>query len=176
MEELKRKIRTIPNFPKEGVMFRDITSLMSDPEGLRRVMDYFLVRYKGRKIDKVVGIESRGFIFGGALAYLLNVGFIPIRKKGKLPGETTSVTYELEYGTDTLEVHTDAISPGENILVIDDLVATGGSCLAACKLVEQLGGRVIECGFIVDLPELKGTEKLKSKGYDIFSLVDFEGE
>lgn len=174
MDKLKKKIRTIPNFPKEGIMFRDITTLLGDPEGMRMVMEYFLVRYKGRKIDKVVGIESRGFIFGGALAYLLNVGFVPIRKKGKLPGETTSVTYELEYGTDTLEVHTDAIRPGENVLVIDDLIATGGSCKAAVDLVERLGGKVMECAFIVDLPDLKGKEKLKE--YDIFTMVEFEGE
>ena len=176
MEEIKKSIRTIPNFPKEGIMFRDITTLLSTPKAFKKTMDYFIIRYKGRKIDKIVGIESRGFIFGGALSYLLGVGFVPIRKKGKLPGDKTSVTYDLEYGTDTVEVHTDAISPGENVLVIDDLIATGGTCLAACQLIENLGGKVVECAFIVDLPELKGTDKLKNKGYDIFSLVDFEGE
>ena len=176
MKEIKKSIRTIPNFPKEGIMFRDITTMLLDAKMFRKSMDYLLIRYKGRRIDKVVGIESRGFIFGSVLAYLLGVGFVPIRKKGKLPGETTSVTYDLEYGTDTVEVHTDAILPGENILVIDDLVATAGTCLAACQLVEKLGGKILECGFIVDLPDLKGSQKLKDKGYEIFTLVDFEGE
>jgi len=174
MEEIKKSIRTIPNFPKEGIMFRDITTLLSNPKAFKKTMDYLKVRYKGRKIDKIAGIESRGFIFGGALSYLLGVGFVPIRKKGKLPGETTSVTYDLEYGTDTIEVHTDAIRPGENVLVIDDLIATGGSSKAAVDLVERLGGKVIECAFIVDLPDLKGKEKLL--GYDIFTMVEFEGE
>jgi len=174
MEEIKKKIRTIPNFPKEGIMFRDITTLLADPEGLKKTLQYFLIRYKGRKIDKVVGIESRGFIIGGALAYLLNKGFVPVRKKGKLPGETTSITYELEYGTDTLEMHTDSIKPGENILLVDDLIATGGSCKAAADLIERLGGNIVECAFIVDLPDLKGKEKINK--YDIFTLVEFEGD
>ncbi|MFH1972053.1 MAG: adenine phosphoribosyltransferase [archaeon] len=176
MDEIKKSIRTIPNFPKQGIMFRDITTLLKDPKVFKKTLDYLAIRYKGRRIDKVVGIEARGFIFGGALAYLLGVGFVPIRKKGKLPGETTSVSYELEYGTDTVEVHTDAISPGENVLVIDDLVATAGTCLAACQLVEKLGGKVVECGLIVDLPDLKGTERLRNRGYDVFSLIDFEGD
>lgn len=176
MEEIKKKIRTIPNFPKEGIMFRDITTLLKDANGFKKVMNYFYIRYKGRKIDKIAGIESRGFIIGGALAYMLNIGFVPIRKRGKLPGEKVSVTYNLEYGTDTIEMHKDAITYGENVLVIDDLIATGGSCLATCELIEKLGGKIIECAFIVDLSELKGKEKLRNKGYDFFSLIEFEGE
>ena len=173
METIKSKIRTIPHFPKEGIMFRDITTLLNDKEGLKRVLDYFFIRYKGRKIDRIVAIEARGFILGGALAHKLNLPLVLARKPGKLPGETASVEYELEYGTDKLEMHKDSIMPGENILVVDDLLATGGTARAACQLVEQLGGKVMECAFMVDLPDLKGKDKLFM--YDIFTLVEFEG-
>ncbi len=154
-------------------MFRDITTLLNDKDGLKKVMDYFFIRYKGRKIDRILAIESRGFVIGAALAHKLNLPLVLARKPGKLPGEVAAVEYELEYGTDKLEVHRDAIMPGETILVVDDLLATGGTCRAACQLVEQLGGKVMECAFIVDLPDLKGKEKLFM--YDLFTLVEFEG-
>jgi 5'-methylthioadenosine phosphorylase len=171
---IKSRIRTIPNFPKQGVMFRDITTLLKDREGMRQVMEIFYNRYKDREIDVVAGIESRGFIIGGILAEKLNAGFVPIRKKGKLPGEKESEEYMLEYGTDSIEIHRDAISPGEKVLIIDDLIATGGTAEAACKLVERLEGKIIEVAFIIDLPDLKGKEKLQK--YPVFSIVEFEGE
>ena len=157
-------------------MFRDITTLMQDAEGWRLVMESLVARYKGMKIDKIVGIEARGFIIGGALAQQLNLGFVPARKLGKLPHKTIRVEYELEYGKDTLEVHEDAIRPGDKILIIDDLVATAGTALATVALVEKCGGKVVECAFIVDLPDLQGRKKLEAKGYKTFSLVNFEGE
>lgn len=174
MEYIKKTIRTIPNFPKKGIMFRDITTLLKDPEGFKKSCDEFYKRYKDKKIDVVVGIESRGFIFGAVLAYLLGVGFVPIRKPGKLPGKTIKEVYELEYGTDAVEMHTDAIKKGDKVLVVDDLIATGGTCGATIKLIEKLGGEIIECCFVVELPELKGREKMQ--GYNVFNLVDFEGE
>jgi adenine phosphoribosyltransferase len=155
-------------------MFRDITTLLKDAHGLKEVLNAFVERYKGMKIDYVAGIESRGFILGGALAHQLGVGFIPIRKKGKLPAETVSLTYNLEYGTDTIEVHKDSIKPGDKILLVDDLIATGGTAAAACMLIEKLGGEIVEAAFIVDLPDLKGKDKLKA--YPVFCLVEFEGE
>jgi len=173
---IKSKIRTIPDWPKKGIMFRDITTLLKDPEGLKEVVRQFLERYKDKKINVVAGIESRGFIIGSILAHELGVGFVPIRKKGKLPGEVESEEYELEYGKDTIEIHKDAIKEGDNVLIIDDLIATGGTALAACNLIKKLGGNVVECGLIVDLPDLKGREKVESSGYKVFSLVDFEGE
>jgi adenine phosphoribosyltransferase len=172
VDEIKSKIRTIPDFPKQGVLFRDITTLLKDPNGLRDVMKYFKIRYKGRKIDKVVGVESRGFILGATLAYMLGVGFVPIRKANKLPAHTRRIDYALEYGTDSLEIHTDAIIPGERVLLIDDLLATGGTAKAATQLIESLGGVVAECAFLVELSNLNGREKLQD--YNIFSLVDFE--
>lgn len=176
MKELKEKIRTIPNWPKQGIMFRDITTLLKDKEGFNLMIDEFVKRYRNKKIDAVAGIESRGFIIGSALAHRLNLGFIPIRKKGKLPAEVVSEEYKLEYGTDKIEVHKDAISKNENVLLVDDLLATGGTCLAACNLIKKLGGNVYECAFVVDLSDLKGSEKLEKEGYKIFKLVDFEGE
>lgn len=175
METLKAKIRTVPDWPKKGIMFRDITTLLKDPEGFRKSIDFLVHRYIGRNIDKIAGIESRGFIIGSALAHQLGKGFIPLRKPGKLPAETVSQEYSLEYGTDKLEIHKDAIVPGEKVLVVDDLIATGGTCLAACKLIEKLGGRVEECAFLVDLPEIGGRKNIENAGYKVFNLVEFHG-
>ncbi len=174
-EFIKKKIRTIPNFPKQGIMFRDITTLLLDPEGMKRTINILYNRYKDRKIDLIAGIESRGFIIAGILADKLNIGLVPIRKKGKLPYHTVSQEYDLEYGTDHIEVHSDAIKPGENILLVDDLIATGGTASAAAQLIEKLGGKVEEIAFIIELPELKGREKLEDKGYKVFSIINFEG-
>ena len=171
VEEIRSKIRTVPDFPKQGILFRDITTLLKDPLGLRDVMKYFKIRYKGRKIDKVVAVESRGFILGATLAYMLGVGFVPIRKANKLPAHTRRIDYTLEYGTDSLEIHTDSILPGERILLIDDVLATGGTAKAAAQLVESLGGVVAECAFLIELTNLKGREKLED--YNIFSLIDY---
>jgi adenine phosphoribosyltransferase len=173
-EEIKSKIRTIPHWPKKGVMFRDITTLIKDAEGLRKTCELLYEHYKNKKIDVIAGIEARGFIFGSVLAIMMKKGFVPMRKKGKLPGETISQEYALEYGTDKIEVHKDAIKKGNNVLIVDDLLATGGTMKAACELVEKCGGKVAGCAFVVDLPELKGKEKLKR--YDVFNLVEFEGE
>ena len=171
---LKDTIRTVPNWPVDGVMFRDITTLTLDPQALREACDIFYDRYKDMNIDKIVGIDARGFIFGAVLAYKLNVGFVPVRKKGKLPYETIGASYSLEYGEDKVEMHVDAIEKGERVVIVDDLIATGGTMQAAIKLVEQLEGEVVECAFIIDLPDLKGKEKIA--GYKIFSLMEFEGE
>jgi len=154
--DLKSKIRTVPHWPIEGVMFRDITTLLQDGGAFREACDELYNRYKDEKVDVVVGLEARGFIFGSVLAYKLGVGFVPIRKKGKLPAETTSHTYQKEYGPDTMEIHTDAIKKGDRVLVVDDLLATGGTCSAATALVEKVGGEIIECAFVIDLPDLKG--------------------
>lgn len=176
VEYIKGKIRAIPDWPKKGIMFRDVTTLFKDADGFKKVMDSFYERYKDEKIDLVAGIESRGFITGAALADRLGVGFVPLRKKGKLPAEIISEKYELEYGSASIEVHKDAVLKGQNVLIADDLLATGGTMLAATKLVERLGGNVFECCFIVDLPDLKGREKLEEKGYSVFSIVYFDGE
>lgn len=173
MKDLKKLVRTIPDFPKPGIMFRDITSLLLNPEGFQKVMDLFFQYYRKKDIDMIVGIEARGFIFGAPLALRLGVGFIPIRKPGKLPGKRKSIQYALEYGMDTLEMHEDAIEPGAKVLVMDDLLATGGTALAACHLIEQAGGVIAGCGFVIDLPELGGKKRLK--GYDICTLIEFEG-
>ncbi|MCD6594851.1 adenine phosphoribosyltransferase [bacterium] len=170
----KDYIRTIPDFPKKGIMFRDITTLIQNSTAFAEVIDVFHQRYHTKKIDYVAGIESRGFIFGGALAYALDVGFIPIRKKGKLPWKTISETYDLEYGTDTLEIHEDAIKEGDKVLLIDDLIATGGSLLAASKLIEKLNGDIVETAVIIELSDLKGREKIIPR--QLFSIIKFEGE
>jgi len=175
-EFIKSKIRTIPNWPKLGIMYRDITTLLKDAEGLKETSKLLTDRYKNTKINYVAGIESRGFIFGSILAQQLGVGFIPIRKKGKLPAEIESEEYSLEYGTDKIEIHKDAISPGDKIILIDDLIATGGTALAACRLLKKLGAEIVECAFVIDLPELGGTKKLQEAGYNVFTLVEFEGE
>jgi len=172
--DLKKYIRTIPDFPKKGIQFRDITTLISNPDAFSGTIDIFHEHYKIRRIDVIAGIESRGFIFGGALADRLGVGFIPIRKKGKLPGGTISETYDLEYGTDTLEIHDDAIKEGQQVLLLDDLIATGGSLEAAGKLIERLGGEIIEAAVVIELVELGGREKIEP--LKLYSLARYEGE
>ena len=173
-EQIKKSIRTIPDFPKPGVMFRDITTLFQDKEAMKKVTEILYDRYKDQNIDFVAGIEARGFIFGGILADKLDCGFIPIRKKGKLPGEKESQSYSLEYGIDTVEIHKDAIQPGQKVLLIDDLIATGGTALASAQLIEKLGGQIQEIVFIINLPDLKGKEKLSK--WPIFTMINFEGE
>jgi len=175
---IKGKIRTIPDYPKKGIMFRDITTLIKDPVGFRLTIDSLTQRYisGGVEFDTIVGIESRGFILGGAMAYTLGKGFVPIRKKGKLPGSTVKQEYELEYGTDIIEIHDDALGKGEKVLLIDDLLATGGTALASATLIEKLGAEVVEMAFIVDLPDIGGSKRLTEKGYKVFALTEFEGD
>jgi adenine phosphoribosyltransferase len=173
---IKTKIRTVPHYPKPGIQFRDITTLLKDPVGFRATVDELVMRYKDVKIDKIAGIESRGFILGAPLAYALGIGFVPIRKKGKLPAETIGHDYELEYGTDRIEIHTDAISAGETVLLVDDLIATGGTAEAACTLIEKMGGNIIECCFIIDLPDIGGRTRLEKLGQKVFALCEFEGD
>lgn len=173
---LKSLIRTIPHYPKQGIMFRDITTLLKDPIGLRMLVDGLAEHYKNQKIDKIAGIEARGFIIGAALAYKLGVGFVPIRKSGKLPAETVGQEYALEYGADRVEIHTDAIDKGEQVLLIDDLIATGGTAEAAVVLIQKLGGIVMGCGFVIDLPDIGGMQRLQNLGLNTFALCAFEGE
>jgi adenine phosphoribosyltransferase len=173
---IKSKIRTVPNYPKHGIMFRDITTLLNDPMGFKLTIDQLIARYKPMKIDKIAAIESRGFILGAPLAYFLNIGFVPIRKKGKLPAETIGQDYDLEYGKDRIEIHVDAISKGEKVLLVDDLIATGGTAEAATKLISLVGGEVEECCFVIDLPDLGGSKRLEKAGHKVFSLCEFEGE
>ena len=175
-EIIKSKIRSIPDFPKKGIIFRDITTLIQDAEGLSLVIDSLVEEYKDAAIDKIAGVEARGFIIAGALAHRLGKGFIPVRKKGKLPYNTVSYEYELEYGTDSLEIHVDSIDEGDNVLLIDDLLATGGTSLAAAELIRKVGGNVSGMGFIVNLPDVGGEKKLRDAGYDIFTLCEFEGD
>jgi len=176
MSIIKSKIRTIQDWPKPGIMFRDITSLLIDPEGLALTIGTFVARYQNAGITKVAGIEARGFITGAAVAFQLNVGFVPVRKKGKLPGETISEEYALEYGTDMVEIHKDAITPNDNVLIMDDLIATGGTLGAAIKLVRKLGGKVHEAAMIIDLPDLGGSKKITSEfGVNVYSICEFEG-
>lgn len=175
---IKSRIRTIPDHPKKGIMFRDITTLIKDPVGFRLVIDNLTQRYITDDIDFdiIVGIEARGFIIGGALSYTLGKGFVPIRKVGKLPAEVVRHEYQLEYGTDTVEMHKDAIQKGTKVLLVDDLLATGGTALASAALVEKLGGTVSEMSFIVNLPDVGGIQKLQAKGYKVFCLTEFEGD
>ncbi len=168
-------IRTIPDFPHEGILFRDVTTLFGNAEGLRLAIAETVVALKDLKIDKVAGLEARGFIMGGAVAQSLGVGFIPIRKKGKLPGKTICQEYNLEYGTATMELHDDAIEPGEKVLLLDDLIATGGTAEAGIKLIEALGGVVVQSTFIIDLPDLGGADKIKALGVPVHVLCTFEG-
>lgn len=170
-ELVRRIIRDVPNFPKEGIIFKDITTVLRDSEGLKRTIDYLTEQYKDKKIDYVAGIESRGFIFGTPLAYNLDAGFIVIRKPGKLPAAVESITYDLEYGSDTLEVHKDAIEPGKRVLIIDDLLATGGTAAAACDLVKKIGGEVAGIAFIIEIEGLGGRDKLP-KDIEIVSMVN----
>jgi 5'-methylthioadenosine phosphorylase len=174
VRKLKEKIRTIPNFPTQGIMFRDITTLLKDKESVQKLISLFYERYKDFQIDAIAGIESRGFILAGMLAGKLGTGLILIRKPGKLPAETISETYNLEYGVDSVEIHKDAISPGQKILVIDDLIATGGTMLASCRLIQQLKGEVIECASVIELEELPGKKKLEENGYKPFSIMKFK--
>jgi adenine phosphoribosyltransferase len=173
---IKSRIRTVPHYPKQGVMFRDITTLLKDPVGFRVTINEFVNRYTAVKIDKVAAIESRGFIIGAALAFQLGVGFVPIRKRGKLPAETVGHDYQLEYGTDRIEMHVDAISSGERILLVDDLIATGGTAEAAAKLVRSMGGEIVECCFVIDLPDLGGRKRLEKLGHSVCTLCEFEGD
>ena len=175
-KQVKDYIRTIPNFPHDGIMFRDVTTLFLDARGFRMAVDQLLHPYAGMRFDKVAGLEARGFIIGGAIAHQLSVGFVPIRKKGKLPGKTIEQSYKLEYGEATMELHDDSLQPGEKVLLIDDLLATGGTAEAGIKLIEKLGAEVIGCSFIIDLPDLGGRAKLEAMGQDVHVLCDFEGD
>ena len=175
LRTVKDYIRTIVDFPHEGILFRDVTTLFADPRGFRMAIDQMLHPYAGEQIDKVVGLEARGFILGGAIAHQLSLGFVPIRKKGKLPGAVISEEYQLEYGEAIVEIHDDAIQPGEKILLVDDLLATGGTAEAGLKLIERLGGEVIGCAFVIDLPDLGGRKKLEAMGMDVHALCAFEG-
>ncbi len=171
VEKIKSSIRDVPDFPKEGILFKDITTLCKDPSMFVRTVDLMAHRYIDKKIDMVVGIEARGFVVGAALAYKLGAGIALVRKPGKLPHKTHKESYELEYGTDTLEVHQDAVEPGQNVIIADDLLATGGTAEAVCKLVEQMGGNIVECSFIVELQELKGRDKLTP--HPVYSLITY---
>ena len=171
---LKQTIRSINDWPIKGVIFRDLTTLMQDPEAFRESCDILYERYKKRGIDKIVGIDARGFVFGAVLAYKLGIGFVPVRKKGKLPCKTIQETYDLEYGSDTLEIHEDAIKQGEKVVIVDDLIATGGTVGATVRLVGKLGAHLIECAFIVELPELNGRAQIP--GVKVFAITEFEGE
>ncbi len=174
IDDLKAGIRNIPNFPKPGIVFRDITTLIKDPEAFRKVIDIFHEHFKDKDIDTIVAIESRGFIFGGALAYNMNASFVPVRKLGKLPGETIKKEYELEYGVDALEMHRDAIKAGNNVLVVDDLMATGGTLSATCGLVEKLGANVSGIAVLIELSFIGGQEQFKK--YDYFPLIKYDSE
>ena len=169
--ELKEYIRSIPDFPRKGILFRDITTLIGNRDSFREVIDVFIERYKGKGIEKIVAAEARGFIIGGAIAYGLNAAFVPVRKKGKLPYKSIGASYQLEYGADSLHMHEDAVKEGEKILVLDDLLATGGTAKAICELVEELKGEIAEVAFMIELSDLNGRENLK--GYNIFSLVRY---
>lgn len=171
---LKQTIRSINNWPIQGVIFRDLTTLMQDPEAFRESCDILYERYKMKGIDKIVGIDARGFVFGAVLAYKMGIGFVPVRKKGKLPCKTIQETYDLEYGSDTLEIHEDAIKQGEKVVIVDDLIATGGTVGATVRLLEKLGAHLIECAFVVELPELNGRAKIP--GVKVFAITEFEGE
>ncbi len=173
-EYIKSKVRSIPDWPIKGVIFRDITTLLLDPPAFKKICAIFYDRYVNEKIDKIVGIDARGFLFGSVLAYKLDIGMIPIRKNGKLPYNTISESYTLEYGEEIIEIHEDAIQKGERVVVIDDLMATGGTISAAANLVEKLGGEIFECSFVLELPDLNGREKLGNRR--VFSIVEFEGE
>ena len=172
--DLEKYIRNIPDFPKPGILFRDVTTLIQNGKAFKASVDMLVKKYKGKKIDKVVAVEARGFMFGAAIAHRLGIGFVPVRKKGKLPFKTNSVTYNLEYGTDTLEIHCDAIEKNDRVLIIDDLLATGGTVKAVTELIEGLKGKVMGIAFVIELLDLGGREKLK--GYPLISLIKFRGE
>jgi adenine phosphoribosyltransferase len=174
-DDLRAAIRTIPDHPKPGILFRDITTLLGDARAFRRAVDELVHPWAGTKIDKVAGIEARGFILGGAIAHQLSAGFVPIRKKGKLPHAKVSIGYSLEYGIDEMEMHEDAVSPGERVVLVDDLVATGGTAEAAVKLLQQLGARIVVACFVIDLPDLGGAKKIEALGVPVRTLIAFEG-
>ncbi|MGK9199800.1 MULTISPECIES: adenine phosphoribosyltransferase [Sinorhizobium] len=173
--ELISAIRSIPDYPKPGVMFRDITTLLGNPRAFRRAIDELVHPYAGTKVDKIAGIEARGFILGGAIAHQLSAGFIPIRKKGKLPHDTVRIAYSLEYGVDEMEMHRDAVAPGDKVILVDDLIATGGTAEGAAKLLKQMGADIVAACFIIDLPELGGRKKLEALGVNVRTLIEFEG-
>lgn len=175
LTDLKAAIRSIPDYPKPGIVFRDITTLLGDARAFRRAVDELVHPFAGGRVDKVAGIEARGFILGGAIAHQLSSGFVPIRKKGKLPHETVRIAYSLEYGVDEMEIHTDAIGQGERVVLVDDLIATGGTAVAATQLLRQMGARIVAACFIIDLPDLGGASKLRDLGVEVRSLVSFEG-
>ncbi|MBV8210714.1 MAG: adenine phosphoribosyltransferase [Burkholderiaceae bacterium] len=176
MINIKSCIRTVPHYPRQGIMFRDITTLLKDPVGFRVTIQEIVNRYREQRIDKVAAIESRGFIVGAPVAFELGLGFVPIRKKGKLPAESIGHDYELEYGRDRIEIHVDAIAPGDRVLLMDDLVATGGTAEAATQLIQKMGGNVVECCFVIDLPDIGGRRRLEKRGLKVFSLCEFEGD
>ena len=173
--DLEAAIRTIPDYPKEGILFRDITTLLGDPRAFRRTVDELVHPWAGSKIEKVAGIEARGFIIGGAIAHQLSAGFVPIRKRGKLPHETVSIAYSLEYGLDEMEMHRDGIRPGEKTILVDDLIATGGTAEAAVKLLKEIGANVVAAVFVIDLPDLGGKAKIEALGVPVRTLVEFPG-
>ena len=173
--DLKATVRTIPDYPKKGILFRDITTLMGEPRAFRRAVDELVHPWAGSKIDKVAGIEARGFILGGAVAHQVSAGFVPIRKKGKLPHTTVRVAYSLEYGIDEMEMHVDAIKPGERVILVDDLIATGGTAEGAVKLLRQMGAEVLAACFVIDLPELGDADKLRKMDVPVRTLISFEG-
>jgi adenine phosphoribosyltransferase len=175
-ENLEAAIRTIPDYPKPGVMFRDITTLLGDARAFRRSVDELVHPYAGTKIDKIAGVEARGFILGGAMSHQLSAGFVPIRKKGKLPHETVRIAYSLEYGVDEMEMHKDAVKTGERVILVDDLIATGGTAEGAVKLLQQMGAEVVAACFVIDLPDLGGRKKIEALGVPVRTLVEFEGD
>lgn len=175
-EYIRTRVRTIPDWPVEGVQFRDITPLLQNPATFRRLVDCFVHRYYEKDFDVIACIDARGFIIGGALAYELSTSMVPVRKRGKLPFDTVSESYELEYGTAEVELHKDAVSQGDKVLLLDDLIATGGTMLAASSLITRLGGEIVEAAAIIDLPDLNGSKKLRDAGFDVFSICEFEGE
>ena len=175
MKEIRDYIRTIPDFPHEGILFRDVTTLFADPRGFRMAVDRMLHPYADVAISHVAGLEARGFILGGAIAHQLSVGFVPIRKKGKLPHQTVSMAYALEYGTDEIEIHVDAVRPGDKVLLVDDLIATGGTAIAAVNLLQKIGAEIVAACFVIDLPEIGGAQRLRDLGVEVRTLMQFEG-
>jgi adenine phosphoribosyltransferase len=174
-ETLINAIRTIPDYPKPGILFRDITTLLGDARAFRRAVDELVHPYAGQRVEKIAGIEARGFILGGAIAHQLSAGFVPIRKKGKLPHDTVRIAYSLEYGVDEMEMHRDGVKPGEKVILVDDLIATGGTAEAAAKLLQQMGAEIVAACFVIDLPELGGRKKLEALGVPVRTLVAFDG-
>jgi len=175
VDHLARLVRTIPDYPKPGILFRDITTLLRDPHGFREVVDLLVGRYRSHGITQVAGIEARGFILGGAIAHGLGAGFVPVRKQGKLPGEALGQDYVLEYGTDRVEIHMDAVGPGDRVLLVDDLIATGGTALAAIALIRAAGAEIDEACFVIDLPDLGGASRVRTDGVEVYALIAFPG-